>query len=91
MSNIFTVEHYKHGIGTAILIKNRRNRPEDLFMCSFKGTKDRFFFCRKHIDEGEELWWSDGKVRKVRKQRKDSPSLEDAFRSLFGSGDRINF
>ena len=27
MSNKFTVEHYKYGIGTAILIKNRRQRP----------------------------------------------------------------
>ena len=91
MSNIFTVEHYKHGIGTAILIKNRRNRPEDLFMCSFKGTEDRFFFCRKHIDEGDEVWWSDGKPRKTIKRRDKNPSLEDAFRSIFGSDGRITF
>ena len=91
MDNFFTVEHYKHGIGTAILIKNRRQRPDDLFMCSFKGTKDRYFFCRKHIDEGDEVWWSDGKPKKVIKRKDKTPSLEEAFRSIFGSDGRITF
>ena len=91
MNNFFTVEHYKYGIGTAILIKNRRNRPEDLFMCSFKGKKERYFFCRKHIDEGDEVWWSDGKTRKTIKRGDKTPTLEDAFRSIFGSDGRITF
>ena len=91
MDNFFTVEHYKYGIGTAILIKNRRKRTDDLFMCSFKGVKSRYFFCRKHIDEGDEVWWSDGRPRKDFKRRANKPTLEDAFRSLFGSDDRITF
>lgn len=90
MSNSFIVEHYKHGIGTAILIKNRRRSPDDLFMCSFKGA-NRMFLCRKHIDEGEEVWWSTGKIRKVNKRNAKRSNLEDAFRSLFGPDDRINF
>lgn len=91
MKNIFTVEHHKYGMGTAILIKNRRRSPDDLFMCTFSGAKSRYFFCRKHIDEGDELWWSDGKPRKVIKRASSGSGLEDAFRSLFGSDDRMNF
>jgi len=90
MSNSFIVEHYKHGIGTAILIKNRRQSPDDLFMCSFKGS-NRMFLCRKHIDEGEEVWWSNGKPRKTTRRHAKRSSLEDAFHSLFGPDDRANF
>tara|TARA_B100001094_G_C18183498_1_gene802311 strand:- start:1280 stop:1555 length:276 start_codon:yes stop_codon:yes gene_type:complete len=91
MDNFFTVEHYKHGIGTAILIKNRRQRPDDLFMCSFKGKKERYFFCRKHIDEGDEVWWSDGKPKNLIDRRKNKPSLDEALKTLFGGDLPMNF
>tara|TARA_R100000278_G_scaffold44409_1_gene38716 strand:+ start:70 stop:345 length:276 start_codon:yes stop_codon:yes gene_type:complete len=91
MSNSFTIEHYKYGIGTAILIKRRRKAPEDLFMCSFKDTKERYFFCRKHIDEGDEVWWSDGKPRKIGNRKKKTPTLDEALRTLFGGDQPMNF
>ena len=91
MDNSFTVEHYKHGIGVAILIKNRKQQSDDLFMCSFKNAKGRHFFCRKHIDEGEDIWWSDGKPKKITRRKVDKSSLDNALGGIFGSGGGINF
>ena len=92
MENSFTVEHYKYGIGTAILIKHRLKRADDLFMCSFRELKgSKTFYCRKHFDEGEEVWWSDGKPRKVVHTDKEKDTLEEAFRTLFGGRQPTNF
>ena len=57
--NIFTVEHSTYGIGTAILNKTQiKIQRTILFMCSFRGLKgSRNFYCRKHFDQGEEVWW----------------------------------
>ena len=91
MEKYFTVEHYKYGIGTAILIKHRRKRQDDLFMCSFKDLKgQRSFYCRKHFDEGDEVWWSDGTPRKRRKTKSRQEELEDAIRGFFVGGQPIN-
>jgi len=84
MSNFFSIEHVKFGKGTAILIKNRLKRKDDLFMCSFGNRLEgRLFYCRKHIDEGEEVWWDDGKVRKVIKVRSKQEELEEALKGFF--------
>ena len=88
-SNFFTVEHHQYGIGTAILIKHRLPNKQDLFMCSFKGLKgSRTFYCRKHFDEGEEVWWSDGKPRKRVRTRSKQDELEDALKGFFFGGDQ---
>ena len=85
----FTVEHHKYGIGTAILIKWRLKRQDDLFMCSFKGLKgSRTFYCRKHFDAGEEVWWSDGKPRKIVSKRTKQDELEEALKGFFFGGDQ---
>ena len=85
----FTVEHHAYGIGTAILIKWRLKRKDDLFMCSFKGLKgQRAFYCRKHFDEGEEVWWSDGTPRKRTKLRSKQEELEEALKGFFFGGDQ---
>ena len=91
--NFFTIEHYKYGIGTAILIKHRRKRPDDLFMCSFKELKgQKLFYCRKNFDEAEEVWWSDGKPRIIADDGSPNTTLEDTFKALFGGGSTpINF
>ena len=87
MSNFFDIEHYKHGKGTAILIKHRLKRKDDLFMCSFGNRlKGRLFFCRKHIDDGEEIWWDDGKIRKAVQTKSERKELEEAIRGLFFGG-----
>tara|TARA_R110002074_G_scaffold364363_1_gene537826 strand:+ start:869 stop:1150 length:282 start_codon:yes stop_codon:yes gene_type:complete len=87
MSNSFIVEHIDYGIGTAILTKERRDKRLDLFMCSFRGLKkQRTFYCRKHFDAGEEVWWSDGKPRKAVRRRSKQEELEDALRGFFSSG-----
>ena len=91
MDNSFTVEHIQYGIGTAILTKYRRKSGDDLFMCSFKGLKgQRTFYCRKHFDDGEEVWWSDGKPRKRRKTVSKQDELEQALRGFFAGGQPIN-
>ena len=79
-----TCEHYQHGIGTAILIKYRRKSKDDLFMCSF--GKVRRFYCRKHLLEGEEIWFSDGKPRKVIKKSNPQKELEEQLRGFFFGG-----
>ena len=88
---LFTVEHHKYGIGTAILIKWRHKRKDDLFMCSFKGLKDqRAFYCRKHFDDGEEVWWDDGRVRKTVQKRSERDELEEALKGFFFGGQPTN-
>ena len=91
MDNSFTVEHHQYGIGTAILIKYRRDSKCDLFMCSFKGLKgQRTFYCRKHFDDGEEVWWSDGKPRKRSRVKSRQDELEEALKGFFAGGQPIN-
>ena len=92
METSFTVEHHQYGIGTAILIKHRRPSRDDLFMCSFKGLKGnkRTFYCRKHFDEGEEVWWSDGTPRKRVATRRKPEDLEEVLRTLFSGGTPTN-
>jgi hypothetical protein len=91
MDNFFSIEHYKHGKGTAILIKHRRKTELDLFMCSFGNRmKGRLFFCRKHIDDGEEIWWDDGKIRKITQAGSKRDELEEALKGLFFGGDAPN-
>ena len=91
MDNFFTVEHHAYGIGTAILVKHRLKRKDDLFMCSFKGLKQgRAFYCRKHFDEGEEVWWSDGIPKKRAKPRSKQDELEEVLKGFFFGGDPIN-
>ncbi len=88
--NIFTVEHSTYGIGTAILIKHRLKSKDDLFMCSFKGLKgSRNFYCRKHFDQGEEVWWYDGKPRKIVSKRNRQDELEEALKGFFFGGNPI--
>ena len=90
MDNIFTIEHHQYGIGTAILTKHRRKPEDDLFMCSFKGLKGvRTFYCRKHFDAAEEVWWSNGKPKKRVKTRSKQDELEDALRGFFAGGNPI--
>tara|TARA_R110000824_G_scaffold8704_3_gene39356 strand:- start:31 stop:309 length:279 start_codon:yes stop_codon:yes gene_type:complete len=84
MENSFTVEHVQYGIGTAILVKHRRKSPEDLFMCSFKGLKgSRTFYCRKHFDIGDEVWWSNGVPKKRTKVRSKADELEEVLKGFF--------
>jgi hypothetical protein len=89
METSFTVEHHQYGIGTAILVKSRRLSKDDLFMCSFKGLKGakRVFYCRKHFDEGEEVWWYDGKPRKIKPAPRKNDKLEEVLRNLFTGDD----
>tara|TARA_R100000152_G_C6643517_1_gene87342 strand:- start:7 stop:303 length:297 start_codon:yes stop_codon:yes gene_type:complete len=91
--NFFTVEHHKYGIGTAILVKHRLKSKDDLFMCSFKGLKgSRTFYCRKHFDEGEEVWWYDeNKPRKIQPQKSRQEELEEALKGFFFGGEPQNF
>jgi hypothetical protein len=87
----FTCEHHKYGIGTAILIKHRKDQRLDLFMCSFKGLgKQRTFYCRKHFELEEEIWWSDGTPRKRVKIPTKSDELEEQLKSFFFGGNPIN-
>mgnify|MGYP003123207365 CR=1 FL=1 len=76
-----TCEHHALGIGTAILIKYRRDRKDDLFMCSFRGTYH--FYCRKHFDLGEEIWFYDGKPRKKIRRKTRAEELEEQLRDFF--------
>jgi len=86
--NFFTVEHHLYGLGTAILVKHRLKTTDDLFMCSFRGLKgSRTFYCRKHFDLGEEVWWSDGKPRKRVAKRSKQDELEEALKGFFFGGD----
>ena len=91
-NNFFTVEHHQYGIGTAILVKHRHPSKDDLFMCSFKGLKGtRAFYCRKHFDEGDEVWWYDeNRPKKTAKKRSKQMDLEEALRGLFFGGDAPN-
>ena len=91
MTNFFDIEHHKHGKGTAILVKHRLKKQNDLFMCSFGNRLEgRLFFCRKHIDDGDEVWWDDGKTRRVVHSRSKRDELEEALRGLFFGGDAPN-
>ena len=87
----FSVGHETYGKGTAILVKHRHKRCDDLFMCSFKGLKNsRTFYCRKHFDLGEEVWWDDGKPRKIVSKRSKESELEEALRGFFFGGQPAN-
>jgi len=78
-----TCEHFQYGIGTAILIKHRRKTRDDLFMCSF--GKIKTFYCRKHFDVDGEIWFSDGKKRKITQNVKSrAEEIEDQLRAIFG-------
>ncbi len=90
-TRIFTIEHIQYGIGTAILTKYRRDSKLDLFMCSFKGLKgQRSFYCRKHFDEGDEVWWSNGVPKKRTQTRTRRDDLEEQLRAFFSGGQPIN-
>ena len=83
MNNIFSVIHSVYGLGTAILIKHRRKPELDLFMCSFKGLEGKKeFYCRKHIDEGSEVWWDDGR----RSRKKKTKERRKPLSSFSGDG-----
>ena len=86
------VEHHTYGLGDAVLVKYRKNAPDDLFMCRFDGLggSQRTFYCRKDFDEGEEVWWSNGVPRKSKPKRRRSNDLEDQLRSIFGGGQPTN-
>ena len=82
MSNTqLTCEHYQLGIGTAILTKYRKKSKDDLFMCSFRGTYK--FYCRKHFDDGGEIWFSDGKSLKRKQTKSRVEELEEQLRGMF--------
>ena len=90
MDNYFTVEHRTYGIGSALLVKHRRKEKDDLFMCSFKSLKGKTFYCRKHIDDSEDIWWSDGKTRKTDRRRSRTSEIEEQVKSFFSGGQPIN-
>ena len=84
MSNFFSIEHIKYGKGTAILIKHRLNTKDDLFMCSFGNRLDgRLFYCRRHLEEAEEVWFAGTKVVRKTVKRRNTDQLEDAIRNIF--------
>jgi hypothetical protein len=91
MENSFTVEHHEYGIGTAILVSHRRERKDDLFMCSFRLLKDqRLFYCRYHFNLEEEVWLSNGKPKKQVKRQPEHSDLEETIRNMFSGRNPIN-
>jgi hypothetical protein len=82
--NCLSIEHIKYGYGTAILVKHRLKRKDDLFMCSFGDRLEgRLFYCRKHFDEAEEVWIFGTKTKLNVNRRKNGEQLEQALRNIF--------
>lgn len=93
-------EHATYGVGSAQLIKPRKNPQDDLWMVSFQsvGRDKRYFYCTKHfylMDEIEfisearatELYKEgrNGGFRKRTKNvRKEDKNLSDLLDSLMG-------
>ena len=81
--NHYTVEHYKLGRGYAILTKHRLRKKDDLFMCCFKGQYT--FYCRKHFDLKDEVWFADPKAKVKKPRRSKKEEMEEQLKSFFSS------
>ena len=95
----FYCEHKSYGVGSAQLTKYRKDRKDDLFMVTFQSTgfNNKYWFCRKHFQLGDEIEFIDearasvlykeGRKNPRKKQtktaRKDPKNLTDLLDSLF--------
>ena len=95
----FYCEHKSYGVGSAQLTKWRKDRKDDLFMVTFQstGNDQKWWFCRKHFGEGEEVEFIDearatvlykqgrngGFKKRTKTVRKDPKNLADLLDSLF--------
>ena len=94
-------EHKSYGVGSAQLVKWRKDRKDDLFMVTFQvtGFKQKWFMPRKYFTRGDEILFIDearvtvlyyeGRRNPQRKRtktvRKEPKNLKDLLDSLRGS------
>ena len=95
----FYCEHKTYGVGSAQLTKYRKDRKDDLFMVTFQSTgfHNKYFFCRKHFQLGEDIEFIDearatelykqgrngGFKKRTKTVRKDPKNLADLLDGLF--------
>jgi len=91
-------EHKSYGVGSAQLVKWRKDRKDDLFMVTFQvtGFKQKWFMPRKYFTRGDELFFIDEaradvlyregrenpKAKRTKNVRKGSKNLQDLLDSL---------
>ncbi len=94
-------EHKSYGVGSAQLVKWRKDRKDDLFMVTFQaaGIKQKWFMPRKYFTSGDEIVFIDearadvlykeGRRNPQRKRtknvRKKDKTLSDLLDSLRSS------
>ncbi len=92
-------EHKTYGVGSAQLVKWRKDRKDDLFMVTFQsgGLNEKWFFPRKYFTAKEEIQFIDearayalykeGRENPTKKRsktvRKKEVNLQDLLDSLF--------
>ena len=91
-------EHKTYGVGSAQLVKWRKDRKDDLFMVTFQATgiKQKWFMPRKYFLRGEEIIFIDEaratvlykegrqnpKKKRTKTVRKEEKNLSDLLDSL---------
>ena len=92
-------EHKTYGVGSAQLVKWRKDRKDDLFMVTFQvtGQNQKWFMPRKYFTLGEDIEFIDEaqatrlykegrdnpKKKRTKTVRKDPKNLGDLLDSLF--------
>ena len=90
-------EHLAYGVGSAQLIKYRKNPQDNLWMVTFQSApKQKSFFCSKHFHSKEEILFIDDaratllykegrknpKQKRTKNVRKKGKNLSDLLDSL---------
>ena len=92
-------EHKDYGVGSAQLVKWRKDRKDDLFMVTFQvtGQNQKWFMPRKYFTLGDEIEFIDEaratvlykegrnnpRKKRTKTVRKDPKNLGDLLDSLF--------
>lgn len=92
-------EHLTYGVGSAQLVKWRKDRKDDLFMVTFQSTgqKQKWFMPRHYFTTGEEIEFIDdaratelykqgrsgGFKKRTKTVRKETKNIAEILDSLF--------
>jgi len=69
-------EHLTYGVGSAQLVKYRKDDRDDLFMCTFQamGFKNKWFFPRKYFTAGDDVTFiTEAVATRLYKEGRDNP------------------
>jgi len=90
-------EHKTYGVGSAQLVKWRKDRKDDLFMVTFQaaGIKQKWFMPRKYFTRGDEIVFIDearatvlykeGRENPRKKRKKADPKREKNISEILDS------